>query len=100
MGEAVGAAADLAIVTSDNPRDEDPAAIAAALVDGACAPAVGREVEIEVDRGLAIAAAIAGARAGDVVIVAGKGHEQGQVVRGQTRPFSDVEVVRGCLRYT
>lgn len=94
MGEAV--AADLAIVTSDNPRDEDPVAIAAALAE---ALRGGRaSVEIELDRAAAIARAIEQARAGDVVVVAGKGHEQGQVVRGQTRPFSDVAVVRRCLR--
>ena len=99
MGEAVGARADLAIVTSDNPRDEDPGAIAAALA--VAVRAGGRAtVEIELDRAAAIAGALALAGAGDVVVVAGKGHEQGQVVRGQTRPFSDVEVVRRCLRRT
>jgi len=97
MGEAVGAGADLAVITSDNPRDEDPAAIAAALAQTCQGRA---RVEIEIDRAAAIAGAIAGARAGDVVVIAGKGHEQGQVVRGQTRPFSDVEVVRRCLRGT
>lgn len=95
MGEAVGAAADLAVITSDNPRDEDPAAIAAMLVEGVRG---GRAAwTIEVDRARAIAAAIAAAQAGDVVVVAGKGHEEGQVVRGATLPFSDVEAVRRCL---
>jgi len=97
MGEAVGARADLAILTSDNPRDEDPAAIAAALAVAVRAGGLA-SVEIELDRAAAIAGALAVAGAGDVVVIAGKGHEQGQVVRGQTRPFSDVEVVRRCLR--
>jgi UDP-N-acetylmuramoyl-L-alanyl-D-glutamate--2,6-diaminopimelate ligase len=96
MSEAVAGAADLAIVTSDNPRDEDPAAIAATLAEALRGGRV--HVEIELERAAAIARAIGQARAGDVVVVAGKGHEQGQVVRGQTRPFSDVEVVRACLR--
>ncbi len=96
MGEAVGAVADLAIVTSDNPRDEDPAAIAATLVEGL------RRVDraawmIELDREQAIARAIADARAGDVVVIAGKGHEKGQVIRGTTLPFEDAEVARRYL---
>ena len=96
MGEAVGARADLAVVTSDNPRDEDPATIAAALLEGLRAGGRARP-ELELDRGLAIAGALATARAGDVVVIAGKGHEHGQVVRGRSTPFSDVEAVRLCL---
>lgn len=95
MGAEVGARADLAIVTSDNPRDEDPAAIAAAVVDGLRRGAA--TVRVELDRAAAIALALAGARAGDVVVVAGKGHEEGQVVRGRTEPFSDVAAVRRAL---
>lgn len=95
MGEAAGAGADHVVVTSDNPRDEAPETIAAMLVEGLRG---GRATwEIELDRGRAIAAAIMAAGAGDVVVVAGKGHEEGQVVAGQTLPFSDVAAVRACL---
>ncbi|MBZ5714160.1 Mur ligase family protein [Nannocystis pusilla] len=95
MGEAVGAHADVAVVTSDNPRDEDPAAIAAMVSEGL----QGRRATwtIELDRARAIAGALAEAGAGDVVVIAGKGHEEGQVCRGQTRPFSDVVEVRRIL---
>ena len=96
MGEAVGAAADVAVVTSDNPRDEDPAAIAAALLSGVRRGGRARP-EVELDRRRAIERALAQAEAGDVVVIAGKGHEAGQVVRGQTIPFSDAAVARACL---
>ncbi|MBL9105347.1 MAG: UDP-N-acetylmuramyl-tripeptide synthetase [Myxococcales bacterium] len=97
MGEAVGARADLAIVTSDNPRDDDPAELAAPLLAGLRAFAGRVAVEDQPDRAAAITRALAVARAGDVVVIAGKGHESGQVVRGRTLPFSDVDVVRRCL---
>ncbi|MEZ4380572.1 MAG: UDP-N-acetylmuramyl-tripeptide synthetase [Nannocystaceae bacterium] len=91
MGAAVGAAADLAVVTSDNPRDEDPAAIARALVDGLRDG--GRATwHTELDRRAAIHAALAEAAPGDVVLIAGKGHEDGQEVAGRVLPFSDREV--------
>jgi UDP-N-acetylmuramoyl-L-alanyl-D-glutamate--2,6-diaminopimelate ligase len=96
MGEAVGAAADLAWVTSDNPRDDDPAEISAALLDGLRLGGRAR-AGVEHDRARAIAAAVAEARAGDVLVVAGKGHEEGQVVRGRTEPFSDLAALRRCL---
>ncbi len=96
MGAVVGVRADLAVVTSDNPRDDDPAVLAAGLVDGVRAGGFAA-VEVVLDRGRAIARAIEVAGPGDVVVVAGKGHEQGQVVRGRSLPFSDVEVVRRCL---
>ena len=97
MGEAVGAGADLAIVTSDNPRDDDPATIAAALT-----ASIGQSArwEIELDRARAIERAIAQAKGGDVVVVAGKGHELGQVTRGRNAPFSDLEAVRRGLGLT
>ncbi len=95
MGAAVGARADLAIVTSDNPRDEDPAAIAAAVVEGLRGGRASWTVVL--DRKAAITRAIYEARAGDVVVIAGKGHEQGQVIRGRSLPFSDAEVARSCL---
>ena len=92
MGAAAHAGSDLVIVTDDNPRGEDPAAIRAAVLAGA---AGAREVA---DRHAAIAAAIAEAGAKDIVLIAGKGHEQGQIVGAgeQMRilPFDDVAVAR------
>ncbi|WP_336763759.1 UDP-N-acetylmuramoyl-L-alanyl-D-glutamate--2,6-diaminopimelate ligase [Asaia sp. VD9] len=88
MGEIAARLADLAIVTDDNPRSEDPASIRAAI-RAACPDAL----EIG-DRRAAIAAALAQARAGDVVVVAGKGHESGQTVAGVTTPFDDRAVIR------
>jgi UDP-N-acetylmuramoyl-L-alanyl-D-glutamate--2,6-diaminopimelate ligase len=82
------------IVTSDNPRSEDPEAIIAEILEG-----TGPDVEHYVGRREAIAEAIAGASAGDVVVVAGKGHEQGQEFAGGRKlPFDDVTVVREALR--
>jgi UDP-N-acetylmuramoyl-L-alanyl-D-glutamate--2,6-diaminopimelate ligase len=78
------------IVTDDNPRSEDPAAIRRADLGGAPdATEIG-------DRREAIAAAIAMAKAGDIVLVAGKGHEQGQIVGDKVLPFDDVTVAREC----
>jgi UDP-N-acetylmuramoyl-L-alanyl-D-glutamate--2,6-diaminopimelate ligase len=92
MGEAVGARADLAYVTNDNPRDEEPQAIAAAVVRGL--ERAGRaQVRLELDRRRAIEAAVAEAGPGDVVVVAGKGHETGQEIGDEVRPFSDIEEV-------
>jgi UDP-N-acetylmuramoyl-L-alanyl-D-glutamate--2,6-diaminopimelate ligase len=88
MGEVAARLADRAIVTDDNPRSEDPAAIRAAVLAG-CPGGIevgGREA--------AIAEGLAGLGAGDVLAVAGKGHEQGQTIAGQTLPFDDVSVVR------
>ncbi len=94
MGEAARRLADLAIVTSDNPRSEDPAAIVDEVMAGA-GPGAMREV----DRRRAIALAVAEAGTGDVVVVAGKGHEQGQEFEdGRKEPFDDVTVVREALR--
>jgi UDP-N-acetylmuramoyl-L-alanyl-D-glutamate--2,6-diaminopimelate ligase len=93
MGRIAGGLADLAIVTSDNPRSEDPQAIIEEIVSGATA-----ELEIEADRREAIARAIEEARPGDVVLIAGKGHEQGQQFRDRTVPFDDREVAREALR--
>ncbi|MBA3546857.1 MAG: UDP-N-acetylmuramyl-tripeptide synthetase [Nannocystis sp.] len=95
MGAAVGVRADLAIVTSDNPRDEDPAAIAAMVVEGLRGGRASWTVAL--DRKTAITRAIGEARPGDVVVIAGKGHEQGQVIRGRSLPFSDAEVARRWL---
>lgn len=96
MGEAVGVAADVAVITSDNPRDDDPAVIAASLAEGVRTGGRARP-DIEPDRARAIADALAMASADDVVVIAGKGHEDGQVVAGRRLPFSDAAVVRAWL---
>jgi UDP-N-acetylmuramoyl-L-alanyl-D-glutamate--2,6-diaminopimelate ligase len=88
MGAIAAELADVAIVTDDNPRSEEPAAIRAAIL--AAAPGA-REVG---DRRAAIAAAVAEAGAGDVVLIAGKGHETGQIVGDRVLPFDDVAVAR------
>jgi UDP-N-acetylmuramoyl-L-alanyl-D-glutamate--2,6-diaminopimelate ligase len=93
MGQVAQAGADMVIVTSDNPRSEDPLAIIEEVVQG-----TGTEVEIDPDRRSAIAAAIGSAREGDVVVIAGKGHEQGQEIGGIVHPFDDREVARELLR--
>jgi UDP-N-acetylmuramoyl-L-alanyl-D-glutamate--2,6-diaminopimelate ligase len=89
MGQAAVEGADLAVLTSDNPRSEDPLAI---LADMAQPGAV-----VEPDRRAAIAYAVGQAGPGDTVVVAGKGHERGQEVAGVITPFDDREVLRGCL---
>jgi UDP-N-acetylmuramoyl-L-alanyl-D-glutamate--2,6-diaminopimelate ligase len=91
MGAAVAAGADVAVVTSDNPRSEDPQAIAAAVLPGL---REARTVRVELDRRAAIAGAFAEAAPGDVVVVAGKGHETGQTAEGRTVPFDDRVVAR------
>lgn len=97
MGAAVGKAADVAFVTSDNPRSEDPQAIIGAILPGF--PRNGRcRVSVEVDRRKAIEAAIGEARPDDTVLIAGKGHEKYQEVRGVETPFDDVQVARECLQ--
>ena len=87
MGQAVGHHADVAFVANDNPRDDDPADIANALVTGL--DDTSTEVHVVLDRAEAIERAMKLARPGDVVVVAGKGHEQGQTQGGKTVPFSD-----------
>ena len=93
MGRIAGQLADVAIVTSDNPRSEEPRAIIDEIVAGAEGA-----LEIEPDRREAIVRAIEEARPGDVVLIAGKGHEQGQQFRDRTVPFDDREVAREALR--
>jgi UDP-N-acetylmuramoyl-L-alanyl-D-glutamate--2,6-diaminopimelate ligase len=99
MGEAVASLADVAVLTSDNPRSEDPSSIIEAMLQGvATVPAADRaEILVEPDRAKAVAAAVALVGAGDAVVVAGKGHEQGQEIAGVVRPFDDREVLRGLL---
>jgi len=95
MGEIAARGTELLIVTDDNPRSEDPALIRQAMLAGALAVPDGERGQVrEVgDRAAAIAAAVAAAEAGDTVLVAGKGHETGQEVRGVITPFDDREVL-------
>ncbi len=93
MGRIASELADVAIVTSDNPRSEDPEAIIGEIVAGASG-----EVDVEPDRAAAIARAVEQARAGDVVLIAGKGAEQGQEFADRTLPFDDREAARDALR--
>jgi UDP-N-acetylmuramoyl-L-alanyl-D-glutamate--2,6-diaminopimelate ligase len=90
MGAVAARLSDVVIVTDDNPRSEEPGVIRKAVLQGA--PGA-----IEVgDRRAAIGEAIAMAIAGDIVLVAGKGHEQGQIIGDQVLPFDDVNVAREC----
>jgi UDP-N-acetylmuramoyl-L-alanyl-D-glutamate--2,6-diaminopimelate ligase len=93
MGRIASELADLTIVTSDNPRSEDPQAIVDEIVAGAVEP-----VEVEIDRATAIARAVEAARDGDVVLIAGRGAEPTQELAGQRIPFDDREVARDALR--
>jgi UDP-N-acetylmuramoyl-L-alanyl-D-glutamate--2,6-diaminopimelate ligase len=97
MGEIAARAADVAIVTDDNPRSEDPALIRAAIIAGARSAGPAEIIEIA-DRYDAISQAIAGLCAGDALIVAGKGHETGQIVGNRILPFSDHEAVAKALQ--
>lgn len=95
MGEAAGRLSDLTVVTSDNPRSEPPELIVGEVAAGIPA---GCEVVVEVDRDAAIGRAIEAAGPGDTVVIAGKGHEQGQEFEdGRKIPFDDREVARRHL---
>ena len=95
MGRAGAELSDLAVITSDNPRSEDPAAIVAEVAAGAKDAEGAMELEVVVDRREAIALALGQARLGDTVVIAGKGHEQGQEFENERRiPFDDREVAR------
>ncbi len=95
MGKLAAAHAGRIILTDDNPRGEDPGAIAAEILAGM--PPGDPRVSVVHDRGQAIARALEEARAGDLVLVAGKGHEDTQVYGEEAQPFSDLAVVRACL---
>jgi UDP-N-acetylmuramoyl-L-alanyl-D-glutamate--2,6-diaminopimelate ligase len=97
MGAAAAANADLVVVTSDNPRHEDPQAIVDAVLGGIEGRYRGR-VSSELDRRTAIERTIDAARPGDVVVIAGKGHETTQTIGDQVLPFDDREVARSVLR--
>ncbi len=96
MAASVDRYADLAWVTSDNPRTEDPEAILGDIIPG-FGPRPNCRIRVEVDRRRAIEAAIAQAREGDTVLIAGKGHEDYQLIGDKVLHFDDVEIARGCL---
>jgi UDP-N-acetylmuramoyl-L-alanyl-D-glutamate--2,6-diaminopimelate ligase len=100
MGAAAASMADMAILTSDNPRSEDPLAILGAMLDGVLSVPVSQRarVVIEPDRAAAISYAVSMASVGDVIVVAGKGHETGQYVGGQVLPFDDRAVTSSAVR--
>jgi len=102
MGEFAAQLSEVPIVTSDNPRSEAPEAIITEIMEGARAsdrPAAAEAIREVVDRREAIEQAVALARRGDVLVIAGKGHEQGQeFARGEKHPFDDVTVAREALR--
>jgi UDP-N-acetylmuramyl tripeptide synthase len=93
MGRVAAELADVVVVTSDNPRGEEPLAIIQDVLQG-----TGTDVEIDPDRRSAIRRTVALAQPGDVVVIAGKGHEQGQEIAGEKHPFDDREVAREALR--
>jgi len=97
MGAAVAAHADRAIVTSDNPRDEAPAHITQGILEGMPREG-GRAPTVLLDRYEAIQTAIRNARAEDIVLLAGKGHENYQEINGMKRPFSDLQEAQAALR--
>jgi len=94
MGQVAERLADVVVVTSDNPRNERPEDIISEILEG-----VGEieRVVVEADRRSAIAMALSQARPGDVVVIAGKGHEQGQIVGNRSLPFDDATVARELL---
>ena len=96
MGEAAGRGSDFVVLTSDNPRSEDPRAVINDALVGL--QKTGVKYSVEADRRKAIALAIAEARPGDIVLLAGKGHEKVQVTREGSHPFDDVEVAREVLK--
>jgi UDP-N-acetylmuramoyl-L-alanyl-D-glutamate--2,6-diaminopimelate ligase len=93
MGTIAAELADVAVVTTDNPRSEDPLAIISEILEGA-----DDDVEVEPDRRAAIARALEQAAPGDVVVIAGKGDEDGQEFADHTLPFDDRLVAREVLR--
>ena len=100
MGAAAARLADVAVLTSDNPRSEDPLAILAEMLTGAIeVPQSARaDVVVQPDRAAAIGMAIAAAGKGDVILIAGKGHERGQYIAGAVIPFDDRQVAGDALR--
>ncbi len=95
MGQAAGEGSDFVVATSDNPRSEDPLAILAEMEPAL--KATGTPYTIEPDRAAAIRLALEAAAPGDVVLIAGKGHEKEQILNGRTIPFDDTEVALAAL---
>ena len=95
MGQAAGEGSDFVVATSDNPRSEDPAAILAEIEPGLQSSGV--QYTVEVDRAAAVRQALEAAAPGDVVLIAGKGHEKEQILAGRTIPFDDAEVALSML---
>jgi UDP-N-acetylmuramoyl-L-alanyl-D-glutamate--2,6-diaminopimelate ligase len=96
MGRIAATLADRVYVTNDNPRSEDPQAIAQAVVQG-IRETGNRRYRVELDRAAAIRLALEDAQVGDVVLIAGKGHEPYQETAGVRRPFSDLAAAREVL---
>ena len=96
MGQAAGAGSDFVVATSDNPRSEDPLAILAEIEPGLKASGV--QYTMEPDRAAAIRLALEAAKAGDVVLMAGKGHEKEQILAGRTIPFDDAAIALSALK--
>jgi UDP-N-acetylmuramoyl-L-alanyl-D-glutamate--2,6-diaminopimelate ligase len=96
MGEAAGRGSDFVVLTSDNPRSEDPLSIINDALVGL--QKTGTKYSVEPDRKKAIALAFDEARPGDIVLIAGKGHEKVQITRAGPAPFDDIEVAREALR--
>ena len=97
MGAAAATLADVVVVTSDNPRSEDPHEIIDQILEGVVAHRPDGPDVVEADRAVAIRAALSEARSGDVVVIAGKGHETGQQFADRTIPFDDRDVARSVL---
>jgi UDP-N-acetylmuramoyl-L-alanyl-D-glutamate--2,6-diaminopimelate ligase len=97
MGQVAAQLADEIVVTDDNPRRENPDRIVAAIMEGVIAAGAGWRAQVNHDRAQAIRVAVSKAHAGDVVLVAGKGHEDYQLIGGERRTFSDAAVVHQVL---
>jgi UDP-N-acetylmuramoyl-L-alanyl-D-glutamate--2,6-diaminopimelate ligase len=97
MGQVAAQLADQIILTDDNPRREDPQRIVATIMEGVIAAGAGWRTRVSHDRAEAIRIAVSKAAAGDVVLVAGKGHEPYQLVGAERRAFSDASVVHQLL---
>ena len=95
MGQAAGAGSGFVVATSDNPRTEEPAAILAEIEPGLKASGV--SYTVEPDRAAAVRLALEAAKAHDVVLIAGKGHEKEQILAGRTIPFDDAEIALSTL---
>lgn len=98
MGTVAAREADLVVVTSDNPRSEDPGEIIGEILEGVLAERSEGADAVLPDRREAIARGISAARSGDVVVIAGKGHETGQEIGGRIIPFDDRVVARELLQ--